>query len=176
MIRRLFRRLAFLICLLGVLSYFYGLRPTDVPERTPLTTQVDHITIDKSDRTMTVWGDGTALRTYNMRLGFAPSGDKEFEGDGKTPEGIFKINRRNPNSAFHLSLGLDYPHPDDIARANAVGKSAGGDIFIHGQPNAQPDAITNSRDWTAGCIAVSNAEMEELWQVVQIGTTVEITP
>lgn len=66
MIRRLFRRLAFLICLLGVLSYFYGLRPTDVPERTPLATQVDHITIDKSDRTMTVWGDGTALRTYNI--------------------------------------------------------------------------------------------------------------
>lgn len=143
---------------------------------TPLTQQVDHILIEKSARKLTVFYDGKALRTYQIALGFAPAGDKVKQGDGKTPEGVFKINRRNSKSSYHLSLGLDYPLPQDIAAAKAAGVNPGGDIFIHGQPNAMATLATIRSDWTAGCIAVSDLEIEELWRVVQTGTTVEIRP
>ncbi len=88
---------------------------------------------------------------------------------------MFTINRRNPNSAFHLSLGLDYPLPHDIAHAKAAGIDPGGDIFIHGQPNGVV-GLTLPGDWTAGCIAISNQEMKTLWQITPIGTAVEILP
>jgi len=146
------------------------------PPPTPLTQQIDHILIEKAARRMTVFRDGEAMRSYKIALGFAPDGDKTQQGDGKTPEGVFTVNRRNPQSKFHLSLGLDYPLPDDIARASAAGVNPGGDIFIHGQPNGFERLATLSYDWTAGCIAVSDAEIEELWRVVQTGTTVEIKP
>ena len=110
----------------------------------------------------------------NPSPALAPYGDKVQQGDGKTPEGMFTITRRNPNSKYHLSLGIDYPQADDIARARATGVDPGGDIFIHGQPNGFGKLATIPTDWTAGCIAVSDAEIEELWRVVQTGTTVEI--
>ncbi|WP_428547217.1 L,D-transpeptidase family protein [Profundibacter sp.] len=116
------------------------------------------------------------MRTYKIALGFAPAGDKVQQGDGKTPEGMFTITRRNPDSKYHLSLGIDYPQADDIARAQAAGVDPGGDIFIHGQPNGFGKLATIPTDWTAGCIAVSDTEIEELWRVVQTGTTVEIRP
>ncbi len=86
------------------------------------------------------------------------------------------MDRRNDRSKFHLSLGLDYPHPEDRARAASGGYSPGGDIFIHGQPNALPEGFKLRGDWTAGCIAVTNAEMREIWAVTPIGTVVEIRP
>ncbi len=144
--------------------------------RTPLTGEIDRIEIDKSDRLLTVFRGGEALRSYNVALGFAPEGDKAQQGDGRTPEGTFRIDRRNPNSRFHLSLGIDYPQPDDIARAASAGVSPGGDIFIHGQPNGLGNWVTLAKDWTAGCIAVSNAEMEELWRITPVGTEVVISP
>ena len=137
---------------------------------------VDHILIVKSERRMVVFRDGTPLKGYQIALGFAPMGDKTRQGDGRTPEGRFRINRRNAGSAYHLSLGLDYPQPDDITRARAGGYSPGGDIFIHGQPNSRKGQPSLRQDWTAGCIALSNAEIEELWAATAMGTTVDIRP
>ena len=152
-------------------------RPTPIPPLTaPLTGPVDHIVIHKSARRMTAFRDGQPLKTYPVALGFAPQGDKREQGDGKTPEGRFTINRMNPESAYHLSLGLDYPRPQDRARAAAEGVDPGGDIFIHGQPNQRPDGETLPGDWTAGCIAVSDSDIRELYAVARIGTTVEILP
>ena len=111
----------------------------------------------------------------DIALGFAPEGDKQVEGDGKTPVGVFKVDRRNPQSAYHLSLGLDYPQPDDVTRAQQQGIDPGGDIFIHGQPNGVV-GLTLPGDWTAGCIAISNTEMAQLWRLTANGTTVEIRP
>ena len=142
---------------------------------TPAPT-VDFILVDKSDRTLTLFGRGVPLRTYRgLQLGDAPQGPKHFEGDERTPEGAYLVDYRNPRSAYHLSLHVSYPSPADRAYAAERGYSPGGEIFIHGQPNA----LTQGRmdgDWTDGCIALSNAEIEELWQMVADGTPIEIRP
>lgn len=175
---RLLRLLIYLSILasLGFIaaSLYSPMRP--VPPPPPLTGQVDRIVIEKAARRMQLIQDGKPVRTYQMALGFAPDGDKLRQGDGKTPEGEFTIDRRNSESAFHLSVGLDYPQADDLIRASAGGYSAGGDIFIHGQPNALSEGLKLKGDWTAGCIALTNAEMREVWAVTPIGTKVEIRP
>lgn len=153
----------------------YGPPPAP-PALAPLNGQIDRIVIEKAARRLTVYRDGDSLRSYTIRLGFAPEGDKTRQGDGKTPEGVFSIDRRNPESAYHLSLGIDYPQPQDRARAAAAGADPGGDIFIHGQPNGLGRIGAIPYDWTAGCIAVSDAEIEELWRITPIGTKVEIRP
>ena len=147
--------------------------PSPLP---PLTGVVDRIVIEKSARRMVLIQSGKEVRAYQIALGFSPDGDKEREGDGRTPEGEFRIDRRNAQSAYHLSLGLDYPQPPDRARARAGGYSPGGDIMIHGQPNTLPDKTLLPGDWTAGCIAISNAEMREVWEVTPVGTLVEVRP
>lgn len=151
------------------------MRPSP-PVHQPLTGTVDHIVIDKSERTLAVVQDGQITRTYPMSLGFAPVGDKVRQGDGKTPEGLFRIDRKNGQSRFHLSLGIDYPQPDDIARARAGGYSPGGDIFIHGQPDGIDGFQRIRTDWTEGCIAINNVFMAELFAATPLGTTVEIRP
>lgn len=166
---------ALLIGLTGFIIYD-RYAPHPAPPLAPLTEQIDHILIEKSARHLTVFRDGKAVRTYEIALGFSPDGDKVRQGDGKTPEGTFTINRRNPQSSYHLSLGIDYPQADDRNRAAADGVDPGGDIFIHGQPNGLGKLATISSDWTAGCIAVSDFEIEELWRVARTGTTVEIRP
>jgi len=166
-----------LILVLGVMAAALFVPPGRVAmPPPPLTGQIDRIVVEKSARRMQLMQDGRAVRSYRIALGFAPAGDKVRQGDGRTPEGEFRIDRRNSASAFHLSLGLDYPQPDDRARAAAGGYSPGGDIFIHGQPNALPEGFKLRGDWTAGCIAVTNAEMREIWAVTPIGTVVEIRP
>lgn len=165
-----------LITVLGWgLWHSYGPRPAP-PELVEQVERVDRILIEKSARRLTATRAGEIILQFDIALGFAPSGDKQQEGDGKTPEGTFTVNRRNPKSRFHLSLGLDYPLPDDIARAAEAGVDPGGDIFIHGQPNALGDLMTLGGDWTEGCIAVSNAEMDVLWRLTDLGTEVEIRP
>jgi len=164
-----------LVNLLMLGAVIYGRLAPDLPD-VALTGQIDHILVDKSDREMIVYRDGKALKRYDVGLCVAPSGDKVREGDGKTPEGIFRIDRKNPNSQFYLSVGIDYPLPEDRARAAAGGYSPGGDIFIHGQPKGITGRMKIGRDWTAGCIAVSNAEMEELFAAIPYGITVEIRP
>lgn len=141
----------------------------------PSASRVDHILIEKAARRLTATLDGAVVMQTDIALGFAPDGDKMQEGDGKTPEGIFKIDRRNPQSAYHLSLGIDYPQSDDVERAKQQNIDPGGDIFIHGQPNGVV-GLTPPGDWTAGCIALSNAEIAHLWSLTSNGTTVEIRP
>lgn len=125
---------------------------------------------------MTLLQGGQPVRIYLISLGFSPTGDKVRQGDGRTPEGVYRINRLNRDSAYHLSLGLDYPQPADRAAARAGGYDPGGDIMIHGQPNALPDATVIKGDWTAGCIAVTNAEIREIFAATPLGTEVEVRP
>ncbi len=136
--------------------------------------QADMVVLYKSTRQLVLFRNKEALRIYRVDLGFAPVGDKSREGDGRTPEGTYFINRRNPNSAYHLSLGISYPNARDVAAARAQGVDPGGDIFIHGGPTRFLDRF--KRDWTAGCISVSDAEIEEIWSMVPNGTPIVIVP
>ncbi|MFP5479822.1 MAG: murein L,D-transpeptidase family protein [Alphaproteobacteria bacterium] len=178
--RRVLRLLAWsaLAAALGLMTASLFLPPerVDLPPPPPLSGAVERIVIEKAARRMQLWQDGQVVRTYRIALGFTPEGEKQRQGDGKTPEGTFVIDRRNQQSAFHLSVGLNYPRPEDVQRAAAAGHDPGGDIFIHGQPNAVPEGFRLKGDWTAGCIALTNAEMREVWAVTPIGTTVEIHP
>lgn len=139
-------------------------------------TKLDRLIVDKSDRVLIGYAKGREIVRYaNVRLGGSPVGHKRFEGDEKTPEGSYTISGRNPTSAYHLSLRISYPNAADRAYAEARGRSPGGDIFIHGQPNAwRGPAI--ARDWTDGCIALSNAEIKQLWDIVPDGTPITIRP
>ncbi|EBA14165.1 ErfK/YbiS/YcfS/YnhG family protein [Roseobacter sp. CCS2] len=112
----------------------------------------------------------TLLSSYKIDLGFAPVGHKVQEGDGRTPEGGYRVDRRNPNSSFHLSLGISYPDANDIASARAKGVNPGGDIFIHGTPAVWE----RTPDWTWGCIAVTNDQMDEVYAMVNTGTLIYI--
>lgn len=132
---------------------------------------VTRIYVLKKQRIMYLMHNRQVLKAYRIGLGFAPVGDKKIEGDGKTPEGWYRIDRRNPESDFHLSLGINYPSANDIAEARKLGQSPGGDIFIHGRGNLV-DALV--RDWTWGCIAVTNDEMEEVYAMVRTGTPILI--
>ncbi len=132
----------------------------------------DQVVISKRNRVMELKAGGKTLKRYRVNLGFAPDGHKIRSGDGRTPEGSYWINRRNPRSEFHLSLGISYPNAQDIVRAKAMGVNPGGDIFIHGGPNAR--SAKRRGDWTAGCIAVTDAEMEEIWTLVPTGVPVTI--
>ncbi len=140
------------------------------------TAPVDHIVVDKSDRILLLKARGKVVRTYRgIKLGDAPLGHKQFEGDEKTPEGVYRINGRNAGSRYHLSLRVSYPNAADRAFAAKAGKSPGSDIFIHGQPNG---SLLNEipRDWTDGCIALSNESINEIWRLVPNGTKVTILP
>lgn len=139
-------------------------------------TQVDRLLVDKSERVLIGYAKGREIVRYShIRLGNAPVGHKRFEGDERTPEGDYRIDGRNPNSRYHLSLRVSYPNEADRAFAAARGRSPGGDIFIHGQPNARPGPPI-ARDWTDGCVALSNAEIEKLWTIVPDGTPITIRP
>lgn len=142
----------------------------------PVVNKADRIVVDKSDRTLTLYKADTEIYRYTgIHFGDAPVGHKQFEGDEKTPEGNYTINGRNPKSAYHLSLRISYPNAADRAYAKSKGKSPGGDIFIHGQPNMSPMERL-SGDWTDGCIALSNAEVRLLWKQVDDGTPIIIQP
>ncbi len=132
----------------------------------------DMIVIFKGSRRLVLYNNGQPIRDYRIGLGWAPEGDKSVEGDGRTPEGSYYIDRRNPESAFHLSLGISYPDPNQISAAQAEGRDPGGDIFIHGGQGRR----RQRGDWTAGCIAVSDREIEEIWQRVPNGALVVIQP
>lgn len=149
----------------------------EIPAQLAIPAQnADWVLVDKSERTLTLFAGGQAFRTYYaIQFGGAPQGHKRFQGDERTPEGRYTIHTRNPNSAYHLSLRISYPNAQDRVYAVERGRSPGGDIFIHGQPNGLR-AGRVSGDWTDGCIAVSNAEIGELWGLVADGTPIEIRP
>lgn len=144
----------------------------DTPNRKP----ADFVLLEKSARRLTLYADGQPIRVFTgFQLGDEPVGAKHFEGDERTPEGRYTIDYGNPDSAYFLSLHVSYPESRDRAYAAYQGRAAGGAIFLHGQPNG----LTRGRmegDWTDGCVALSNDEIEELWGLVGDGTPIEIRP
>ena len=134
---------------------------------------VSRILVFKETRKMHLMHFDRVLASFNIGLGFSPEGHKAAEGDGHTPEGEYLIDRRNPNSRFHLSLGISYPNDADTARAKEAGVKPGGDIFIHGRPRPFQNGIW---DWTWGCIAVTDEEIEIIYSMVQDSTPISIFP
>jgi murein L,D-transpeptidase YafK len=134
--------------------------------------KADRIIVNKSRRELLLLRGNALLRSYPIALGPNPEGHKLQEGDGRTPEGRYLIDRRNPQSRYHLSLHISYPNDTDSRRAGDLGLSPGGDIMIHGLKDGQ----LREGDWTQGCIAVTNQQMEEIWSLVPTGTPIEINP
>jgi murein L,D-transpeptidase YafK len=165
--------LLFAAAIVGIFLYAHG----NINSLPPNTT-IDRIVVDKASRRLSVFQSGKRLKTYRVALGRNPVGAKEEEGDLKTPEGLYQIDGRNRQSRFHLALHISYPSAEDAARAAARGVSAGCDIMIHGLPNDEGwiGGFHRRTDWTAGCIALTNEEIEELWHVIPDGTAVEIRP
>ena len=146
------------------------------PASSPDLPMIDHVVVHKTARTITLYAQGHAVFLIDgIQLGDQPLGDKQFEGDERTPEGRYWIDYGNPDSSYYLSLHISYPDAEDVAHAARQGRSPGGQIFIHGQPNWLTEGRI-SGDWTDGCIAVSNAEMEVLWESVPDGTAIDILP
>ncbi len=137
---------------------------------------IERLVVEKGARRMLAYADGRVVHTFeHVQLGDAPIGQKQFQGDERTPEGRYTIDYGNPHSAYHLSLHISYPDTAAKAFAARNGRSPGGDIFIHGQPNELAMGRMPG-DWTDGCIALSNEEIEALWQSVGDGTPIEIRP
>jgi murein L,D-transpeptidase YafK len=142
---------------------------------------VDKVIVDKSNAKMVLLKNDKPVRKYNIALGGNPIGHKVQEGDMRTPEGVYNLEYKNDRSKFYKSIKISYPNAYDIARAQLRGVDPGGDIVIHGLPNGITDAdigarFKKSQNWTQGCIAVSNAEMDEIWQLVALDTPIEIRP
>ena len=140
--------------------------------------QADLVEVFKGERRMELKRQGQAIRCYRVALGFAPERHKEREGDGRTPEGSYTVDARNPQSAFHLSLRVSYPDEANEARAATLGVRPGGDIYIHGQPNGWRKLFVGhpAKDWTTGCVAVTDAEIREVWSLVPTGARMVIHP
>lgn len=136
--------------------------------------EVTRVLVYKNERQMFLMHNDRVLKNYRIGLGFAPEGDKKFEGDGRTPEGHYLIDKRNPNSSYHLSIGISYPNLHDIAEARAIGKDPGGDIFIHGRGPSYLEGLPE--DWTWGCIAVDDRQIEDIYAMVTNGTPISIYP
>jgi murein L,D-transpeptidase YafK len=144
-----------------------------VPEK-----KADRIVIVKSTRTMTLMNSGNVLKTYKVALSAHPIGGKERVGDDKTPEGLYTVDWKNAQSKFHLALHVSYPNTADKERARKLGVDPGGEIEIHGigAKYGYLGALHRQMDRTAGCIAVTNEEIDEIWKLVAVGTTIEIKP
>jgi murein L,D-transpeptidase YafK len=141
--------------------------------------EVDRVFVDKSDRVLYLMAGQQVVRRYDISLGASPVGHKVREGDERTPEGRYVLDWKNDNSKFFRSIRISYPNRTDQARAEAGGYSAGSNIFIHGLPNnsASHGRHFAGKDWTDGCIAVNNnAQMSEIWNLLRIGTVIEIVP
>jgi murein L,D-transpeptidase YafK len=161
-------------------------RPTVSASRADSTTvavfdprvRVDSILVEKSSHRLSLFQGGRVARTYLVALGQQPVGDKIRRGDMRTPEGRFRIEARNPRSKFHRALRISYPDSAHRARARKLGVSPGGDIMIHGLPARQAwvGAAHRDFDWTEGCIALTNQEIEEIWSTVPVGTPIHIRP
>ena len=144
----------------------------------PKQYDADSIVLDKSDRTLTMYSHGVQVKQYEVALGKNPVGAKLRRGDGRTPEGLYYIEGRNPGSKYHLALRISYPNNTDRVRASRYGATPGGDIMIHGLPPAfaTVGALHRQQDWTEGCVAVTNAEIEEIWRAVPNGARILIKP
>ncbi len=165
--------------LTSALTVFLGMLYKTLPpakEALPQNITADHILIDKSDRTLTLLKDGAILKTYPVSLGRGGMEPKQKEGDKKTPEGRYIIDRRNAKSSYYRSLHISYPDAEDLKRAEKENVNAGSDIMVHGLRNGAGilGRFHLLMDWTQGCIAVTNAEMDELWRAIPDGTSIEL--
>ena len=148
------------------------------PDLAPAEERATRIEINKSARQLSLFRGNEIIKSYKVSLGFSPRGHKAKEGDGRTPEGMYAAEFKNARSRFHLALRISYPNAEDRKTAQGYGVSPGSDIMIHGLPNGLSwlDRLHLSRDWTDGCIAVTNSEIEEIWRLVATGTPIEIRP
>jgi len=139
---------------------------------------VDRVVVTNSKRTLNLLARGKTVRRYKVALGGEPVGAKQQQGDHRTPEGQYVLDRRNANSRFYKSIHVSYPNEEDRKQAAQRGVDAGGDIMIHGLPNGFGwlEAMHREKDWTDGCIAVTDKEMDEIWDLVGAGTPIEIRP
>jgi len=138
----------------------------------------DKVVVEKSNRKLHLFKGGVAFRTFKIALGIRPVGDKEKEGDFKTPEGSYHLDARNPDSEYFLAIHVSYPNQRDRSEARKQGVDPGGAIMIHGQPNdpTRSEAYYRTQDWTNGCIAVSNSDMIDIWLMTSENTAIEIRP
>jgi murein L,D-transpeptidase YafK len=147
------------------------------PEAPPRTA--DRVVVEKSKRSMHLMQSGRVLKSYRVALGQDPVGHKTRQGDSRTPEGVYTIDFRRPESRFNLALHVSYPNSADRQQAAARGVDPGGEIYVHGQPTGgvSPARLAQTGpDWTDGCISVTNREMSEIWALVRVGTPIEIRP
>ena len=163
-----------LFALLVLLSVMAG----TADEKLPADAQADRVIVRKKERTLTLMQGDKVLKVYKIALGGDPVGPKRMEGDHKTPEGTYILDRRNSKSKFYRSIHISYPSEEDRERALKSGVSPGGDVMVHGLPNGFGwlGATHRVRDWTDGCIAVTDQEMDEIWSAVADGTPIEIRP
>lgn len=140
--------------------------------------RADLVIVEKGERKLHLMQNGTIFKTFRIALGIMPVGDKEKEGDFKTPEGRYLLDRKNPDSDYFLSIRISYPDRQDRREAADQGVDPGGAIMIHGQPNVptRSEAYYRTRDWTNGCIAVSNSDMIDIWLMTGENTPIEIRP
>ncbi|MCS5710109.1 L,D-transpeptidase family protein [Candidatus Berkiella aquae] len=167
------------LLLIVALSYFFACsciaKINDL--RSLPQPKIDLIHIEKQKRRMTLFFDNNKSKSYRIALGFSPQGPKLMEGDGKTPEGVYSITYKNPQSQFYRSLKLSYPTPQDWQRAKRLGQNPGSNIMIHGLGEFYRAGKWHVlKDWTLGCIAVTNEEMDEIYRLVDVGTKVKISP
>lgn len=149
-----------------------------VPARAAEFPIADRVVVEKAKRKLYLMRNGEAFRTFDIALGIAPVGDKQEEGDNRTPEGLYYLDMRNPDSDFFLSIRISYPSDADRREARARGVDPGGQIMIHGQPNTPTYSLAYYRrsDWTNGCIAVSNSDMIDIWLMTPDRVPIEILP
>lgn len=144
----------------------------------PAAAHADRVLVRKKDHTLSLLSDSNAIKTYKVALGRNIVGPKTQQGDHKTPEGMYTLDSRNAGSHFYRSIHVSYPNAEDRQRARKLGVEPGGDIMIHGLPNGLGwiGSMHRLHDWTDGCIAVTDEEMDEIWRMVPDGTPIEIDP
>jgi murein L,D-transpeptidase YafK len=165
------KKAALILCIASFIFGFFWLSKAGARGAVP---KADKVVVIKCKRLLMLLKDGEIFKTYRISLGRQPSGRKTKAGDNRTPEGSYILDSRNPNSKYHLALHISYPNEADILNAQKLGVSPGGGIMIHGLGRGMVAPVF--ADWTSGCIAVSNKEIEEIWRFVQDGTPIEIKP
>ena len=170
----------FIFILLGTMSYYTNCtgQKTAIKEiiTIPENTIIDSLVVIKSERKLIVFSNTIEIKTYQIALGKNPVGKKRFEGDLKTPEGLYFIDAKSTTSSFHKNMNISYPNDEDIKFAAAHHKPAGGDIKIHGLPNGYNEKDYVISDWTLGCIALTNTEVDELFRHIKLGSPILILP
>jgi murein L,D-transpeptidase YafK len=166
------------LTLIGVVGWDFLKLDRKLPPLAAPDKRATSILVEKQERRLTLFREGQAIKPYHVALGTNPMGPKQREGDSRTPEGNYTIDGKNGRSRFHLALHVSYPSAEDRERAARQGLSAGSDIMIHGMQNGLGwlGHWHLVRDWTDGCIAVTNAEIEDIWDLVDVGTAIQIRP